>query len=193
MRRRVAQVVTAVVGTLTLVGTLAGTAAASADENASAPGPIERYVDLDDADPEPWEPYREDDFSLPAGEYCPFAVRGHIAEDEELVRVASRYDDRAVRVLEYKGQLIIEFTNVDSGETVRRNLSGRAWLELRPDGSVDVFAGVGPFGGAFSTADNYPAGQYVLRGIHVITWDDAGRRSMPVDRGSEEDLCDTLS
>lgn len=168
--------------------------AASASSTAGAPPkPIDEFLDLGGFDPEPWRPYREEDFALPAGEYCSYALRGHIVEDEELVRVDSRYANGAVHVNEYKGTLIIDFTNLDSGQTVRRDLSGRGWEELRPDGSIETFAGVGPFGSAFSVTDDHPAGQYVLDGIHVLEWDANGQKSMPVAIGSEENLCHTLS
>ncbi|SER63766.1 hypothetical protein SAMN05421870_103106 [Streptomyces qinglanensis] len=52
--------------------------------------------------------------------------------------------------------------------------------------------GVGPFGVGFKPTDAYPAGYYVVDGIHVTTRDTSGRRHMPVALGPEENICRTL-
>ncbi|MET9859119.1 hypothetical protein ABZY93_07290 [Streptomyces smyrnaeus] len=160
---------------------------------AELPGPIEEYFDLSGFDPEPWRPFRSEDTTLPGGTYCSFALHLRVVEDEEMVRVDSRYPDGSVHINEYKGKLIVDFVNADTGATVRRDLSGSGAEEFRPDGTRKTLGGVGPFGVRFKTTDAYPAGYYVVDGIHVTTWDTAGRRHMPLAVGTEENICETLT
>ncbi|MFI8849903.1 hypothetical protein ACIGW3_06815 [Streptomyces sp. NPDC053499] len=197
MRSRLITVATAIVCTV-----LGATAPASARDATSTPrsapaadlpGPIEGQFDLSGFDPEPWRPFRPGDITLPGGVYCPFDLHLHLVEDEEMTRVDSRYPDGSVHINEYKGKLVVDFTNTDSGVTVRRDLSGRGAEELRPDGTRKTLGGVGPFGVGFKNTDAYPAGYYVVDGIHVTTWDTAGRRHMAVAIGSQENICRTLA
>jgi hypothetical protein len=145
------------------------------------------------ASPEPWKPYRSEPWTAPAGKYCTFPLRLEIVADQEQVRVDARYPDGSVRVEEYKGLLIVEFVNVDTGERIRRDVSGHAWVTYRPDGSWESFSGVGPFGHGFRAGDDFPQGYYVLNGVHTITYDVDGTRRMPVAVGTEENVCEPLA
>jgi hypothetical protein len=142
---------------------------------------------------EPWQPYQAENFTTPAGRYCTFALQVTAVEDAEQVRVDARYPDGSVRVNEYKGTLVSDFTNVTTGKAVRRDLSGRAWVELRPDGAFKSFTGVGPFSLGFRAVDDYPQGYYRLAGVHSVTFDADGTRHLAVDGGTEENLCATLA
>ncbi|MEU7317854.1 hypothetical protein [Streptomyces sp. NPDC007083] len=159
---------------------------------ADLPGPVEKHFDLSGFDPEPWRPFRSGDTTLPGGTYCSSDLHLHPVEDEEMVRVDSRYPDGSVHINEYKGRLVVDFTNTETGATVRRDLSGQGADELRPDGTSKTFGGVGPFGVGFQPTDAYPAGYYVVDGIHVTTRETSGRRHMPVAIGAEENICRTL-
>ncbi|HEX2133984.1 MAG TPA: hypothetical protein VHH15_20760 [Actinophytocola sp.] len=171
--------VKAVVVAATVTAMTTATAPAQADE-----GP---------AGPEPWQPYEATDFVSPAGKYCDFALSVSAVEDEEEYRVVSRYPDGAVRVYEYRGKLVTEFTNVATGESVIRDLSGHAWTEMYPDGqTMKTFTGIGPFGFGFREEDPYPRGYYRLDGLHVITLDEDGTRRMPVAVGEAENVCAAL-
>ncbi|MCT2584778.1 hypothetical protein [Actinophytocola gossypii] len=175
---RTRTLVRAVLAALTITAVTA-TAPAQADE-----GPV---------GPEPWLPYETTDFVAPAGRYCDFELSVTAVEDEEEYRVVSRYPDGAVRVYEYRGKLITRFTNVATGESVTRDLSGHAWTEMYPDGvTMRSFTGIGPFGFGFRETDPYPRGYYRLDGLHVITIDEDGTRSMPVAAGDAENVCTAL-
>lgn len=178
MRVRTAAAV--LVAAVSLTGAAASPAAA-----APAPGGF---------DPEPWQPYTAQDFVAPAGRYCPFDLKVEAVLDEEEVRVDARYADGAVRVYEYRGRLVTRFTNLASGESVRRDLSGRAWQELYPDGVTSKsLTGLGPFGAGFRAGDGYPQGYYRLDGLHSISYPRDGSRRMPVAAGTQENLCRTLA
>jgi hypothetical protein len=145
-------------------------------------------------EPEPWRPYQATDFVAPAGRYCDFELAVTAVEDDEEVRVSARYADGAVRVYEYRGKLVGRFTNMATGESVIRDLSGHAWVEMYPDGvTMKSFTGLGPFGAGFRATDGYPRGYYRLDGLHSITFAPDGTRDMAVDRGPAENLCATLA
>lgn len=143
--------------------------------------------------PEPWQPYRTTDFVTPAGRSCDFDLSVEAVEDEEEYRVYSRYPDGTARVYEYRGKLITRFTNLATGESTIRDLSGHAWVDMYPDGEkMKAFTGVGPFSIGFRDADTYPRGYYRLDGLHRITMDPDGTRHMEVAFGDQEDICQTL-
>lgn len=146
------------------------------------------------AAPEPWQPYRAVDFVAPAGKYCAFDLAVTAVEDGEEYRVAARYPGGAERVVEYRGTLITRFTNVATGESVVRDLSGHAWEERYPDGGpTKSFTGVGPFGFGFRAGDDFAQGYYRLDGVNVVTIAPDGTRALPVNAGTAENLCDTLA
>jgi hypothetical protein len=143
--------------------------------------------------PEAWQPYRATDFVAPAGRYCDFDLGVTAVVDEEEYRVSARYPDGNVRVYEYRGTLVSRFTNLASGESVTRDLSGHAWTEMSPDGqTMTSFVGAGPFSFGFRATDPYERGYYRFDGLHVITLDADGTRHMTVDAGPAENMCTTL-
>lgn len=143
--------------------------------------------------PEPWQPYRATDFVAPAGKYCAFDLAVEAIADEEEYRVVTRYPDGAERVLEFRGDLVTRFTNLATGASVVRDLSGHAWLEYYPDGQTwKSFSGIGPFSFGFRAEDDYPQGYYRFDGVTVITLAADGTRTLRYT-SSEENMCDTLS
>lgn len=178
--RRLAMVATVAAAAVLLVGVSGPTV--SADEGPAGFAP------------EPWQPYAATDFVAPAGKYCPFDLAVTALEDDEEVRVDARYPDGAVRLYEYRGTLISRFTNVATGASVVRDMSGRAWTDMYPDGvTMRSFTGIGPFGLGFRAEDGYPQGYYRLDGLHSISFSETGIRDMTIDAGPTENLCTTLS
>ncbi|HEY7595198.1 MAG TPA: hypothetical protein VH969_18760 [Actinophytocola sp.] len=144
-------------------------------------------------DPEPWQPFRATNFTAPAGRYCDFDLQVTAVEDEEEVRVDARYPDGAIRLNEYRGKLVSRFTNLATGESVLRDLSGRGFEERYPDGrTLKSFTVIGPFSFGFRDGDGFPKGYYRLSGLHSISLTQTGVRSMAVDAGPEENMCETL-
>ena len=142
--------------------------------------------------PEPWQPVTQPAFTVPAGAYCSFSF--HYEPDKQHLesRVLSRYPDGGVRSEEFRGLLIGTTTNLDTGASIQRNASGRLIEEFNPDGSLATYTSHGPVGFGFRAQDNYPQGYYLLNGWHRITFDSAGIRTMTVDQGPEENICETL-
>lgn len=63
---------------------------------------------------------------------------------------------------------------------------------LRRDGSLAVYTSHGPVGLGFTASDHYPQGYYQLGGFHRVTVAVDGTKTMAVDRGREENICQTL-
>lgn len=142
--------------------------------------------------PEPWQPVTQPAFTVPAGKYCSFAFHYEPDEQHLETRVLSRYPDGSVRSEEFRGLLIGTTTNLDTGASIQRNASGRLLEEFNPDGSLATYTTHGPVGFGFRAEDHYPQGYYLLKGWHQVTFDSAGIRTMTVDQGPEENICQTL-
>lgn len=143
--------------------------------------------------PEPWQPYPEEPLTLPADRYCgsfdltSTPVRQHVES-----RVLHRFATGEVEREQFPGLLLVDVRNEQTGETVRRNLSGRALVTYRVDGTIATYEMRGPVGLGWPQDDGYGRGFLVMRGHHVIAFDEAGVRSVVLDRGTEENLCRTL-
>lgn len=154
----------------------------------AAPGPATA------AEPEPWQPYVEGTLNLPADRYCgDFDLRSTPVQQDIKSRVLDRYASGAPRTMEFTGLLLIDVTNLSTGETVRRDVSGRAYVTFREDGSFETYEMQGPIGLGWPQDDGYERGFYVVHGHHVIAWDESGHRTAVVDDGIEENLCATLA
>lgn len=168
-----------------LVAALALTGAALTASPATAVGAS--------GDAEAWQPVTQEPFTAPAGKYCTFAFSYQPDMQNIEGRVLSRYPDGTVQAEEYRGLLIGTTTNLDTGENIQTNSSGRLLEEFNPDGSLATFTSHGPVGLGFRAEDTYPQGYYNLGGYHRVTFDSAGIRTMAVDEGPEENICETLS
>ncbi len=151
------------------------------------------------ADPTPqvleaggWQRSVTSDFTSPAGDLCRFAIRSEVLFDAVYVRTPATYADGSPRRQEYAGPLVVQVTNLATGASVQRDLSGRAVLVYDRDGSYD-FRLSGPAAVGFRPGDSLPRGFYVLRGEHVIRFAVDGTRTITVDRGTEENLCRVLA
>lgn len=144
--------------------------------------------------PSPWTPYTSDDFVTDAGEVCSFAVGGEVVSDKERYRTTEWFPDGSPRYQEWTGQLITRFTNLDSGESVERNLTGRGDFEFFSDGSWSLTAVGGHFAGAMGPGSDPEPGWFVVRGSDYTLHSDAeGNRSLTSGHGTVENLCETLA
>ncbi|MGH3367256.1 MAG: hypothetical protein ACRDOY_08650 [Nocardioidaceae bacterium] len=143
--------------------------------------------------PSPWTPYTGEDWVTDAGEVCSFPVGGHVVSDRERYRTTQTFPDGSPRYQEWTGQLIIRFTNLDSGESVERNLTGRGDFEYFADGSWSLTAVGGHFAGAMGPGSDPEPGWFVVRGSGYTLHSDAdGNRSLTYGHGTVENLCETL-
>lgn len=73
----------------------------------------------------------------PAGQFCPFAVMIEFLNQKTYALV---FDDRII----VSGRVTVRVTNVETGESVERNISGPGVFTVLPDGSFLVEGG-GPW------------------------------------------------
>lgn len=141
-----------------------------------------------------WEPYRTQPFTSPAGQLCDFTLHADPVADEEMVATVARFPDGSPKVEAYKGKLVVRYTNVETGATTDKDLSGNAVVRYFENGAYTMYM-YGPVGVGFRETDRYPKGMYVFDGFHVVHTgaDPADRdRQVVVDGGTEHDICGDL-
>jgi len=139
-----------------------------------------------------WKPYRSAPFTTTAGQLCAFPISSEPVRDEERVAVLHTFPDGSPREEVYMGDLMVRFTNLDTGKSVEQDLSGMMFVEYGADGSYTLTT-IGPVGVGFQPKDNYPTGMYTLDGYHVV-FTAPGRtyREIQVDHGTEHNICTDL-
>ncbi len=145
--------------------------------------------------PSPWTPYTGGDSVTAAGEVCAFAVSSEVLSDKERYRTTETFPDGSPRYQEWTGQLIVRFTNLDSGNSVDRNLTGRGDFEYFPDGSWTLTDVGGHFAARLFTGASDPeAGWFVVTGSgYTVHADATGNRTLTDGHGTVENLCETLA
>jgi hypothetical protein len=141
-----------------------------------------------------WEPYRTQPFTSPAGQLCEFTLQAEPVADEEMVATVARFPDGSPKVEAYKGRLVVRYTNLVTGASTDKDLSGSAVVRYFKDRAYTMYM-YGPVGVGFRETDQYPKGMYVLDGFHVVHTgaDPADRdREVVVDGGTEHDICGDL-
>ncbi|MEV6692244.1 hypothetical protein AB0M35_12335 [Micromonospora sp. NPDC051196] len=142
--------------------------------------------------PEPWRPSIQEEWTGPAGRYCSFPLQVRVVSQDVRVRVLARYATGAVRLEEYAGPLTVDFVNADTGQAVRRDAGGSGLLEYRPDGGWLRYTIFGPAGFGFRPGDHHQRGYYILDGLHVISIDPAGTRTLTLSIGRQDNVCVAL-
>ncbi|WP_151082002.1 hypothetical protein [Nocardioides cynanchi] len=142
-----------------------------------------------------WTDYRSSDFTLAAGAVCSFPLQGHVVADQERYRPTETYPDGSPRVQEFTGRLVVEYTNLDTGASVTRNLTGRSDFEYLPDGSFTLTDVGGHFAVGLHPGDSPSTGFYVVNGVgSTVSFAADGHRTLTVSDGSTvENLCQTLA
>jgi hypothetical protein len=137
------------------------------------------------------EPVPAPPFTLPAGEVCPFAVHGEYPVNEQRGYTYTESDGTVDELV--VGRLVGVFTNVATGKTVRRDLSGKGFFRTSPDGTL-LLAADGPALIGFHAGDR-PEKQLEINGAHsqvVVRFAATGQRTRLLQNGPYEDLCQTL-
>jgi len=146
------------------------------------------------ADASQWQPSPTSDFTLAAGDPCGFPLQGHVVADRERSRTTETFPDGSPRYQEFTGELVMRFTNLDSGASVVRNLTGRGDYEYFADGSFTLTDMGGHFAAGLHAGDDPTPGFYVVGGkgwaVHVAA---DGHRTLTEGQGTIEDLCQTLA
>ncbi|MEV4536509.1 hypothetical protein AB0J82_22245 [Asanoa sp. NPDC049518] len=138
-----------------------------------------------------WVPFRTPSFTVPAGDACSFELHGEVVYDHELTRVVETFPDGSPKVQDWAGPLGVLFSNVETGESARRDASGTLRATHDADGSTTfVFHGNGI---APIFAGSPTPGIYLVSGHHVLVANPDGTREFTKNRGPVENMCQTLS
>jgi hypothetical protein len=132
----------------------------------------------------PWPP-----FDLPAGTRCPFELSGDIVTDKERIRTVDAGRQ------EVKGQLVVRYTNVATGASITRDLTGDALIDVRPDGSIARIALVhGHLAVGLGAGDPGGPAFLVLQGRDfAVDFAPDGTRTVTFGTGEVENVCQTLA
>lgn len=137
-----------------------------------------------------WQPSPTEPFAISG--VCPFTMKGDIVRDATVVRTDSTYPDGSPRVQEFRGPLVIRFSNASTGQSVIRNVSGYALLRYLADGGRAYrFDG----GGSIPVrvgSPGFPQGWYILHGRFTVVGRTDGTRVFSDVHATVEDLCETL-
>jgi hypothetical protein len=141
-----------------------------------------------------WEPYRTAPFRLAGGTRCPFGLVGTPVRDRERIRTLADFPDGRPKVQQVAGPLVVRYTNVDSGASVRRDLTGRTTISYGGDGSFTETLDHGSLAVGLAATDPGGPGFFVLSGtgfrLHVSA---EGGRTVSLGTGRVENLCTTLA
>jgi hypothetical protein len=152
-------------------------------------------TDSDQPDGSGWTPYQQPDIHYSAGQRCEFPVEGKVVLDQEEYRDVSHWPGGQVRTQLWRGALVIRWTNLESGESVRRDQSADAIAEYASDGSLESLTSLrGSFGAGIPEGGHPGKGAYVVGGrwSSVVFEDDGTRTIVLGPRGTLENLCETL-
>ncbi len=127
------------------------------------------------------------------GAVCTFGVTTSIVVDQEQERVLASYPDGDPKLQEFRGPLVVRYTNTSTGQSVVRDLSGYGWFHYGTDGSSEAF--IASHIGVTVPVGNtgYPAGEWVLTGQSVVSIDSSGTINVRLLHATAENLCRTLS
>jgi hypothetical protein len=117
-------------------------------------------------------------------------------DDHEAYRVLESYPDGSDKVQEWKGLLMIEFTNHDTGTSVTRNVNGRGLIEYDPDGAFHkITIESGHFTTSFQPGSGVEPGVYYVGGKGTsMTVNPDGTKTLQLGKnGSAENLCPALA
>jgi hypothetical protein len=139
-----------------------------------------------------WQPFRSSITHTAPGDPCSFGITSTPVLDGEEFRVLATHPDGSPALEQFRGPLIVRYTNDDTGTSVVRDLSGRAWFHFGSDGSF-----TGLFldnGGVTVHAGNrgFPVGEWVFHGPFRVTDNGPGTREVHLFHATAENLCETL-
>ncbi|KUJ64558.1 hypothetical protein ACZ90_58500 [Streptomyces albus subsp. albus] len=132
-------------------------------------------------------------YEYPAGEVCPFAARAEFPVSDLTLRTWTDRDGKPVFAVE-SGALVLRATNLETGRTVERDVSGTATIDYS-DPSGFVMSG-NDWATGFHTGDN-PAHRWIVAhdymSVRISTESGHTTKRLLALYGAYEDLCATLS
>jgi hypothetical protein len=140
-----------------------------------------------------WEPTSTPPFVIPAGQICTFEVKGDIVRDNEFMRTLATYPDGSPKVQDFKGLLVIRYTNTSNHKTIVRDATGTMRLIFLADGTR-IFQLHGNNAVPIKLTNvGFPGGDYIVHGDFVMIVHPDGNRELPVRLGRMENICQTLA
>lgn len=143
----------------------------------------------------PWAEVAASGFHAPAGTRCEFPLTSTVLTDKERIRSLSHHSDGAPHRQKVVGQLVVRYTNEDSGASVERNLTGNGIFTWRADGTLHSLAlQGGHLAVGFAPSDPEGGAFIVFTGAgHEIEFRPDGTRVVTYGAGPTENLCETLA
>ncbi len=144
----------------------------------------------------PWTAYDQTDFTVSgARSTCGFDVRVATVEDAEYYRTMSTYDDGSVMSQLWRGPLVMSYTNLTTGYSVVRDLTGMAVIDYRQGGALAKISAIeGSFGATLPAGSTPSSGLMVFSGHDTsVSFNADGSRSYELGPdGAVENMCQTL-
>lgn len=146
-----------------------------------------------DIAPGAWEPAPQGAFELPAGARCEFAVRSEPIVDEVRKLTLSTYPDGSPKQELYDGDLIGQFTNLETGASIITDASGRALIDYGTDGSMTWHVTGPVLVGFRENGGSLPKGLYIIDGEYVLQFSPTGVKTLTMRHGTVQNLCDAVA
>jgi hypothetical protein len=144
--------------------------------------------------PGPWAPFEASSFTLEAGTRCSFTLGGEVLTDRERIRTLETYPDGSPRIQEVVGQLVVRFTNLDTGAFIVRNLTGTGIIEYGTDGSLTLTLQGGHLAVGLAPTDTGGPAFLIFTGSGFdVLFAPDGSRHVTFGSGQVENICQTLS
>lgn len=141
--------------------------------------------------PGSWVSITETNRDYLAGTVCSFELTDDVVSQDEEQRVAQTYPDGTPLETDYRGPLVVRYTNVSTGASIVRDLSGTAQLYSTPD-KGSLWVSQDHFGLTVHPGDpNHAAGLYVLTGPSIFVVPTNGYTTV-LAQTHVENICDTL-
>jgi hypothetical protein len=139
-----------------------------------------------------WQPAPSAPWEVAAGVRCDFPVHGEPVVDEVVQRVLSTHPDGSPKHVAYQGDLVVRVTNKDTGATYDADVSGKALVDHRTDGS-QFWSVLGPvLVGVGEGAGNLERGLYVVDGVYTMDISSSGYKTVTMAHGSTTDICERI-
>ena len=144
--------------------------------------------------PGPWSDLDTGSFTAAAGTRCSFTLHGEVVSDHEQIRTLESYPDGSPKTQEIVGQLVVRYTNLDTGASVERNLTGMGIVEYGTDGSFVLRLQGGHMAVGLAPGDTDGPGFLIFTGAgHQVLFEADGSRHVTYGSGPVENICETLA
>ncbi|GAA1394244.1 hypothetical protein ACFQZ4_02775 [Catellatospora coxensis] len=139
-----------------------------------------------------WVPAPQGGYEQPAGARCDFAVRSEPVLDEVRKLVLDSYPDGSPKRELYAGDLIVKFTNLETGVSKEFDASGTAMIDYGTDGSMTWYV-VGPaIFGFRADGSSLPRGIWVIDGVYTMAFTPTFQKTLTMVHGTTDNVCTHL-